>query len=69
MPPICPPAAAGVVRDAERYRWLREQNESLESFTFYVGCDNGPDDDGSVEWVGADLDAAIDAAKAQKGQG
>lgn len=51
-----------VVRDAERYRWLREQNESLESFTFYVGCDNGPDDDGSVEWVGADLDAAIDAA-------
>ena len=51
-----------MVRDAERYRWLREQNESLESFTFYVGCDNGPDDDGSVEWVGADLDAAIDAA-------
>lgn len=51
-----------VVRDAERYEWLREQNESLESFTFYVGCDNVPDDDGSVAWVGADLDAAIDAA-------
>jgi hypothetical protein len=61
-----PSVPADVVRDAERYRWLREQNESLESFTFYVGCDNGPDDDGSVEWVGADLDAAIDAAKDSK---
>lgn len=56
-------ASQEVKSNAERYRWLREQNESLESFTFYVGCDNGPDDDGSVEWVGADLDAAIDAAK------
>ena len=31
--------AAEYKRDAERYRWLREQNATLEDRTFYVGID------------------------------
>ena len=46
-------APADVARDAERYRWLREENAKL-NLGFYVG--NGTD------WVGANLDEAIDAA-------
>jgi hypothetical protein len=48
--------------DAERYRWLRAANASLDG-GWYVGdeTDAAPDD---IHWVGSDLDAAIDAARA-----
>lgn len=47
-------------KDAERYRWLRDQNGDLES-GFCVGdeTDTLPED---ITWIGSDLDAAIDAA-------
>ena len=48
-------------KDAERYRWLRNQNELLENNTFYVGIDNS-EEPGDINWVGVDLDSAIDAA-------
>jgi hypothetical protein len=47
--------------DAERYRFLREQNESPvdEDESFYVGRESVFDQGG---WIGADLDSVIDAA-------
>lgn len=46
--------------DAERYRWLRDQNADLAA-GFYVGdeTDALPED---ITWVGSDLDAAVDLA-------
>lgn len=51
--------------DAERYRWLREQNADLGA-GFYVGDDTGKLE-GDISWVGSDLDAAIDAAMKEGG--
>ena len=53
--------AAEYKQDAERYRWLREQNATLEDRTFYVGVDARSEPEG-IMWVGSDLDSAIDAA-------
>lgn len=53
-------------RDAERYRFLRAENEKpYEDGGWFVGLDS---EDGG-DWIGCDLDAAIDSAmtKAQKG--
>lgn len=48
-------------KDAERYRWLREENaKPYEEGSLFVGYDN----DQGGEWIGCDLDAAIDAAMA-----
>lgn len=49
-------------RDAARYRWLREQNESLSSDAFVVLSQDCPADEGLRHWVGACLDTAVDAA-------
>lgn len=56
-----------VEKDAARYRWLREQNADLDA-GFYVGdeTDALPED---ITWVGADLDAAIDAAMKEVADG
>lgn len=43
--------------DAERYRWLREHGET--------GCTEKDGYGGRALQMGADLDAAIDAARAQ----
>lgn len=51
-------------RDAARYRWLREQNESLSADAFVVLSQDCPADDGLRHWVGACLDTAVDAAMA-----
>lgn len=59
--------AAEYKRDAERYRWLREQNSTLEDRTFYVGIDDRSEPEG-IMWVGSDLDAAIDAAIVARGE-
>jgi hypothetical protein len=54
---------ADMVKDAARYRWLREQNETLEIDSWTVTTHDFTDEDGPERyWVGADLDAAIDAA-------
>lgn len=46
-------------QDSARYGWLREQNaKTREGSLFYVGIDA---EDGPC-WIGADLDAVIDAA-------
>lgn len=60
-----PPDTEAMRRDAERYRWLRDQNADLEA-GFYVGneTDALPED---ITWVGCDLDAVIDAAIAAQG--
>jgi hypothetical protein len=50
-------------KDAERYRFLREQNESPVdgdgAESFYVGLESVFDEGG---WIGADLDSVIDLA-------
>lgn len=51
---------AGLRKDAERYRWLRDQNADLEA-GFYVG-DETDALPGDIDWVGSDLDVAIDRA-------
>jgi len=48
-------------KDAERYRWLRAANASLdENVPWYVGIDDGKPS--NIHWIGSDLDGAIDAA-------
>ena len=47
-------------KDAERYRWMRDQNADPEA-GFYVG-DATDDLPGDFDWVGSDLDVAIDRA-------
>lgn len=59
------PASAEDARDAARYRWLRDQNASLELNTFYVGIHREGDE---PAWIGSDLDEAVDAAMQQEGQ-
>jgi hypothetical protein len=50
-------------KDAERYRWLCEQNAKLEDSAWLVTCRDFEDEDAAARyWVGSDLDAAIDAA-------
>lgn len=51
--------------DAERYRWLRVQNantDNLDAWTI-THCDFTDEEGPARYWVGADLDAAIDAAR------
>lgn len=49
------------LKDAERYRWLRKENaKTYEEGALFVGYDNEQGGD----WIGCDLDAAIDAAMA-----
>lgn len=54
---------AELLRDARRYRWLRDQNakspEDCSEVNDFAVVIDGPD--GGV-WVRSDLDAAIDAA-------
>lgn len=51
-------------QDALRYRWLREQNETLEWDAWCVTNHDFSDEEGPARsWVGADLDAAIDSAR------
>lgn len=52
--------------DAARYRWLREQNTILDNPGAWTitRCDFTDEEDPSRYWVGSDLDAAIDAARA-----
>jgi hypothetical protein len=50
-------------KDAERYRYLRDENgETYREGALFVGFD----DETGGDWIGADLDAVIDAAMAQK---
>jgi hypothetical protein len=52
--------------DAERYRWLREQNADLEHDTFVVLThDDAVEEPWQKLWAGADLDEAIDQAMNQ----
>lgn len=44
----------GFIKDAARYRWLREQHNSTDSFTWHVRSNTTDIPD--------ELDAAIDAA-------
>jgi len=79
-----PELDAGVVRDAERYRWLRDQHEGHEDLSY--DADDLPQpltptalaftvfkpDRGSLEPVGCipgELDKAIDAAMSAQGGG
>jgi hypothetical protein len=48
-------------RDAERYRWLRDQNAN-SSGAFAVIEDDGGFSSWDACWVGEELDDAIDAA-------
>lgn len=52
--------------DAKRYRWLRDQNESLRSDAFVVLSQDCPADEGLRHWVGACLDTAVDSAMEPK---
>jgi hypothetical protein len=57
------PSAASVdVRDAERYRWLREENARLTNDVDNPGLCVVHDNDDGGTWVGSDLDVVIDAA-------
>lgn len=58
--------AARDAEDAARYRWLREQNTILDNPSAWTitRCDFTDDEGPSRYWVGSDLDAAIDAARA-----
>lgn len=50
-------------RDAARYRWLRDQNATLDPRSWVVISRDCTDEEGPENyWVGSDLDAAIDAA-------
>ena len=58
-------AAADLVRDAARYRWLRERNlDTIDRGGVFAG--QTPD---NLVLNGADLDAAIDAARARESEG
>ena len=52
--------------DAERYRWLREQNETLSADSFVVLSRDVECPNCESTWVGADLDAAIAAARKEQ---
>lgn len=55
------PVAEDVVRDAERYRWLRREATLMGSDPFIVRY-NGS----FIRWTGVDADAVIDAAIAKE---
>ena len=55
--------------DAERYRWLREQNETLSADSFVVLSRDVECAHCESTWVGADLDAAIAEARKEKVDG
>lgn len=49
--------------DANRYRWLREQNANLDHDSFVVlAHDCTAEDEWQKYWAGSDLDKAIDEA-------
>jgi hypothetical protein len=51
-------------KDAERYRWLRQEHDRVDPICHLCWKQNG--DRKSSEWVNtANLDASIDAAKAK----
>ena len=52
-----------VVRDAERYRWLRDA--SVPPHNFYIGV---PDEFHGVRYLPSEVDAYIDAAIAAQGE-
>ena len=58
-----------LLADAERYRWLREQNETLSADSFVVLSRDVECAHCESTWVGADLDAAIAAARKEKVDG
>jgi hypothetical protein len=60
------PDAGKMGEDAARYRWLREQNTILDNPSAWTitRCDFTDEEGPSRYWVGSDLDAAIDAARA-----
>ena len=54
--------------DAERYRWLKKQNETLEINAWTITRQDFTGAEGAeTYWVGADLDAVIDNAMTQAG--
>ena len=61
------PVPDDVRKDAERYRWLYQQNANLDAQSMVVLSHDTEDDNVMQYWVGADLSAAIDAAIAAQG--
>jgi len=58
------------VKDAARYRWLRQQNELLQNDAFVVLDRDVECEHCESTWVGVDLDLAIDEAmKAENDKG
>lgn len=50
--------------DANRYRWLRDQNADIDAGFYVVDQTDSPPKD--ITWVGSHLDAAIDAAMSKE---